>query len=92
MKEFCPHTCGNFEEKDDRICRPGGKHGTNCWHIDDKAYKGPVPIELMWYANVWINALIVGKNGDDFIIKSPKSEGVTYIKKTSRLIRKIERD
>ena len=59
--------------------------------MKDKAYKEPVPIELLWYSNVWINAFIVGKTDDEFIIASPKSEGPTWIKKTSPLIRRVER-
>lgn len=89
MKEFCPSSCRNFETKDDRVCKPTGEDAVDCWHVADKAYKQPVPIELMWYAGVWIDAFIVGKNGEDFVVQSPKAEGVSYIKKTSPLIRRV---
>ena len=85
MKEFCPTSCGLIDD-DSPVCE--GKAGRDsCWHSNDEIYSNPIPIEMIWYSNVWIDALILGENGDDYIIDSPKSEGVTYIKKSSPLLK-----
>jgi hypothetical protein len=78
---FCSDKCFFKKEEDlDFICN-------DCVQSKDQVYEKPIPIEMIWYANVWIQALILGENGADYIIKSPKMEGVTYVKKTSKLLR-----
>ena len=78
---FCPKYC-LFKNEDDL----GFVHD-ECHHNKDKVYEKPIPIEMIWYANVWVNALILGESEDTYIIKSPEIEGVTYVKKTSKLLR-----
>ena len=80
---FCPKYC-KFKDDNDL----GFVHD-ECHHNKDKVYDTPIPIEMIWYANVWIQALILGESEDTYIIQSPKAEGVTYIKKSSPLIKKI---
>jgi len=85
MKEYCPPSCGMIDD-DSPVCE--GKSGRDsCWHSKDEIYSTPIPTEMIWYGSVWIQAMIVGENEDDYIIESDKADGVTYIKKDSPLLR-----
>lgn len=80
--EFCPKYCLFKDDEDLDFVH------NDCHHSKDKVYDKPIPVEIIWYANVWIQALLVGENGDWYYVRSPKAEGVTQIKKTSPLLRK----
>jgi hypothetical protein len=80
-KEFCPPYC-LFGDLDESLgC-------DQCHHSKDKTYDKPIDIDLLWYADIWIKAQILGESGSDYIIKSPKAEGVITTKKNSPHIRK----
>ena len=86
-KKFCPKTCDQKYTDAEWLCNPTSKTD-RCWSSHSVEYDEPIPIEMIWYARVWIDALILGENQDDYIIQSDKSEGVTYINKKSPLLRK----
>ena len=82
INELCPKDCVFYNDDDlDFIHK-------DCHHSKDQIYSEPIPAEMIWYANVWINCFIIGENGDNYLIRSPKAEGVTSIKKKSPLIRR----
>lgn len=80
--EFCPKDCVFLNDDDLDFVH------NECHHSKDIKYDEPIPVEIIWYANVWINALIIGESEGWYFIQSPKSQGVISIKKGSHLIRK----
>lgn len=79
-EKFCPPDC-NFKKLPI-------KFRADCHCQNTTEYKRPLPIELLWYAGVWIKGFIIGETGDKYIIESEKSSGLTYKKKGSKHIRK----
>lgn len=76
---FCPETCLFRKDKQSFVHE-------DCHHMKDRVYDRPIEAEIVWYANVWIDALVLGENEDEYIVQSPKS-GIIQIKKTSPLIK-----
>ena len=55
-KEFCPPYC-LFGDLDESLgC-------DQCHHSKDKTYDKPIDIDLLWYADIWIKAQILGESG-----------------------------
>jgi hypothetical protein len=78
-EKFCPPDC-NFKKLP-------VKFRADCHCQNTVEYKSPRPIELLWYAGVWIKAFIIGEEGDNYLVTSEKAEGHSTIKKGSKLIR-----
>lgn len=85
-REFCPPYCNKINEPVERCSDPtflsdGDRSKDRCWHLDDREYDQYYLVELVWTRDQTREALVVGENGDDYIL-----DDFSLIKKDSPLI------
>jgi len=87
-REFCPPYCNKIDKPIEACSAPtylsssrDPKGLDRCWHLDDVPYDKYYLVELRWTRDQTREALVVGENGDSYIL-----DDGSYIRKNSPLI------